>query len=120
MNRYQTSTGERISEAVINKRLSEAYRRKYEGETHPMCAGCGIKPAQGSAHIIPKTRLKYDLRSADLIYNPELFFAGCHDCNKAIENPKGQNWKKLCNLQECLYVIAKYDPQLYQIFMNNL
>lgn len=114
-NYFRTSTGERITDATIKKRLSQAYREKYGDSGHPPCEGCG-HPAQGSAHIIPKARLK-TLGLSDLIYAPFMFFSACYSCNSKIENPKGEGWKDLCNLQECLSVIEKYDKELYSKFV---
>ena len=47
-------------------------------------------------------------------------FAATHESNRAIENPKGQEWKKLKDLQYCLNYIEKHDPELFQKFSVNL
>ena len=117
-NYYQTSTGERITDSTIKARLSKAYRLKYDGEPSPCCEGCGGR-AEGSAHIIAKARLK-TLHLADKIYHPDFFFPACHRCNGAIENPSGQEWKKLFNKDYCLELIEKWDKELYQKFCNNM
>ena len=74
--------------------------------------------AHGSAHIIAQSRLK-KLRKTELIWHPDLFFPGCIECNAAIENPKGDSWKSLLNIRECLIVIKKHDSELFQKFINN-
>lgn len=119
-NYYKCSDGSKVSEATVKRKLSEAYRAKYEGEPLGLCEGCGARQPNGSAHIIPKTRCKYDLNMTELIWHPVNFFRACNQCNSAIENPGGTAWKDLLNLDHCLYVIEKYDKELYQKFMNNL
>jgi len=117
VNKYLCSNGERVSQAVINRRRSAAYRAVYEGEPRPSCRGCGV-PATCSAHIIAQARAK-EIGMAELCWSPENFFPSCQNCNQAIEIPSGTAWHSLLNRWECLEVIKKYDPELYQLFMNN-
>lgn len=116
---YDCSDGTQVSEATIKRKLGEAYCEKYIGEPSGCCEGCGSNNVNGSAHIIAKTRCKYDLHMTELIWNPINFFRACSACNRAIENPAGDAWKQLRNLDHCLYVIEKYDKELYQKFLNN-
>jgi hypothetical protein len=108
---YYMSDGGRISEAGIKSRYSAAIREKYQYSTVWLCEGCGA-PAMGSAHIIAKARLKI-LHKTELIWHPESFFPACSTCNMAIENPKGEAWKELWNLDRCLLFIEKHDPELF-------
>jgi hypothetical protein len=116
MIKYECSDGSKVSQATIDKRRSDSYKNRYQGYPQ-VCEGCGA-PATCSAHIIPQARCK-QLRKTELIWSEENYFPSCYDCNKAIENPKGKEWKDLCNLDNCLTVIMKYDEELYSIFVNN-
>ena len=44
-------------------------------------------------------------------------FAATHESNRAIENTKGEAWKKLKNIDRCLSFIKKHDIILYNKFM---
>lgn len=114
-NLYFTSTGERISEQIIQTRYSKALRQKYQDSPVQICAGCGQR-ATCSAHIIAKARLKV-LHKTELIYNPKAFFPACYGCNQAIENPKGEAWKQLKNIDYCLFFIEMHDPELFSKFI---
>lgn len=115
MNLYYCSDGERISEALIKSRYTKALKKKYAGLPPQRCHGCGA-PAQGNAHIIAKARLKV-LHKTELIYHPKAFFPACMNCNGAIENPKGEEWKTLFNREICLQFIEKHDPELFSKFV---
>jgi len=114
MIKHKCSDGSQVSQATIDKRRSAAYRDRYSDGSGRVCLGCGAK-AEGSAHIIPQARCK-QLHRTELIWSEENFFPACHKCNKAIENPKGSEWKNLLNLFDCLSVIKKYDTELYNKF----
>lgn len=118
-NRYETTTGEKITDATISARLTKSYRQKYAGEPPQSCHSCG-KPAEGSAHPIPKARLRSELHMADKIYHPDFYFPSCHRCNLAWEVPEGDGWKTAFNREEVLELIQKYDPVLYSKFERNL
>lgn len=106
MNKYYCSDGSRVSEATVNRNLTAAYRKKYAGEPHPYCRGCG-QPSQGSAHSIPKSILK-QLHKTELIWNPEMFWPACHRCNLIAENPQGEDFTKLRNHSQVVSVIELY------------
>jgi len=113
---YFCSDGTKVTQSQIDSRRSKAYRETYPSQIQ-ICRGCGDQ-AQGSAHIIPQSRCK-QIHKSELIWSNENFFPGCHKCNAAIENPKGQEWKNLNNINECLEVMKKYDIELYNKFINN-
>lgn len=113
--KYYCSNGERVSQATIDKRRSDTYRKMYEDGPR-WCKGCGGK-AQGSAHIIAQARVK-TLHLTELCWSSINIFPACLACNAAIENPKGSAWKKLLNIDECLRVIKMYDLELYNKFTN--
>lgn len=117
MNRSYCSDGSRISESVIHDKYARARERKYAGVGVWRCEGCGTD-CHGSAHIIAKARCKV-IHKSELIWDPNNFFPACNACNQAIENPKGEAWKHLRNIEHCLKVIAKYDPDLYRLFEIN-
>ena len=108
-NYYKTSTGEKVSQSTINKRRSDAYREMYEGEPHPVCAGCN-KPAEASAHIIPQARAK-QLGLAELCWSKENIFPSCNSCNAKAENISSTEITKLLNYDTIRDVIIRYDPQ---------
>lgn len=110
MNMYYCSDGTRVSEATIQQRLSKAYRSKY-WDGRPACEGCG-NIAMGSAHILPKARLKV-LHLTEMIWNPEMFFPACHSCNLACEAIYSDEFKKLLCYDKCLTIIKNYDPERY-------
>jgi hypothetical protein len=117
MIKHKCSDGSQVSQATIDKRRSDAYKKRYADGSGSVCLGCGAR-SEGSAHIIPQARCK-QLHRTELIWSEENFFPACHACNAAIENPKGDKWKKLLNLFDCLYVIEKYDNELYSKFDFN-
>lgn len=110
-----TSTGERLTDDVIKTRYAKARKIKYQEQIAHRCQGCGAT-ATCSAHIIAQARLKV-LHKAELIYSPKAFFPACYACNLAIENPKGEAWKKLKNIEYCLIFIETHDPELFSKFI---
>lgn len=112
---YVCSNGETVTQAEIDKRRGEAYRLKYQDNPCPIDEGFREQRAQCTAHIISQQRCK-QIHKTELIWDIENMFAATHESNRAIENPKGQEWKKLKNLQYCLNFIEKHDPELYAKF----
>src|SRR3954463_3101864 len=111
---YFTSTGERISDATIKRRYAKSRSEKYLFGQSAICEGCGSK-AVCSAHIIAQARLKH-LHKSELIYDQQAYFPACYACNQAIENPKGEAWKKLLNVEYCLEFIRIHDSELFLKF----
>jgi hypothetical protein len=83
MNKYSCSNGERVSQSQIDKRRSDAYKKLYAGEPHPMC-GCG-KPAQGTMHLYPQALCKSSGQT-EYIWSPVNLAPACHVCNAKCEN----------------------------------
>ena len=104
---YTTSSGERVSEATIQKRLSKAYRQRYDGEPYPCCEETGTR-AQGSSHIISQSRCK-ELHKTELIWNPDNFFPATHVTNSRWES----NDKKLRNYDEYMEFMKIHDLEGY-------
>ncbi len=102
----------------INTQYSKSLQKRYAGLGKQVCKGCG-EPATCTAHIIAKSRLKV-IGKPELISHPKASFPACYACNLAIENPKGQAWKGLANIEECLEFIKENDPELHRKFMVNL
>lgn len=117
MNYYRCSDGSKVSEATIQKKLSESYRETYTFNPKPYCMGCG-KQAAGSAHIIPRARLK-EIGRTELIWNPIMYFPACHSCNSKIEGYKG-DFKSLKNWENCLKIMKIYDSETYNQFTSYL
>lgn len=116
-NKYTTSTGEQLTQRQIELKRSWAYRNKHNDNPEYWCHGCGQR-AQGNAHIIPQARCK-QLNKAELIWNWDNFFPACHKCNQAIENPKGESWKKLNNRKKFMLFLMVHDRELYMKFLLN-
>lgn len=106
MIKYTTSTGERVSEATIKKRLSDAYKNWYSGGV-PNCAGCGNRAIETS-HIIAKARCKV-LKLTDLIWMRSNTFPSCRSCHLIWENYKSGEVKGLINYEDCMNFLKKYD-----------
>src|SRR5688572_25363788 len=105
---FECSDGSKVTEAQIHRFLTEAYAKFKSEWSFPMriiCWGCGQK-ADGHAHIIAKARCRV-IHKTELIWNQNNFFPACHACNMALENPKGQEWKKLKNIDKCLKFIEQ-------------
>jgi hypothetical protein len=103
---------------AINAKYSKSLKERYQEAPKQICAGCG-EPATCTAHIIAKSRLKV-IGRPELIHHPKASFPSCYACNTAIENPKGQAWKGLANIEECLEFIKQHDTELHRKFMVNL
>jgi len=117
--RYYCSNGSRVSQAQIDKNYRHARAQKYAGMHPGLCHGCNNAPPQGNAHIIAQARCK-TLHKAELIWDPKGFFPACGSCNQAIENPKGEAWKELKNINYCLEFIERHDPELFIKFQLQL
>jgi 5-methylcytosine-specific restriction endonuclease McrA len=108
-NKYFCSDGERVSEATIRRRLSEAYRAKYEGNPQSSCFECS-RPAECSSHIIPKSVCK-QLRKTELIWDWENFVPTCLRCNTLLENVSSPEFKKLNGYEYYVEIFRKYDRE---------
>lgn len=120
--KYLCSDGTSVTQSQIDSKRSAAYKKTYS-QQKLLCLGCG-SVAQGSAHIISQARCK-QIHKTELIWKldnnkPINFFPACHNCNSAIENPKGQQWKDLNNIDYCLEVLKTYDQELYNKFIVNI
>lgn len=121
-NTYLCWDGNRVSQKTIDEKL----RRHYavcDTVKPVVCEGCGnhfvFRNLQIShAHIIPQARCKA-IGKTELIWCRQNWFYGCLDCNAAIENPKGSEWKTLKNIHECMEFIREHDGELFQKFLNN-
>jgi len=113
-NKYEASDGTKYTQRQIDRLRSEAYRQKHQDNPSLWCEGCG-QLAQCNAHIIPQARLKH-IHKTELIWHHKAFFNSCFKCNSAIENPKGEAWVKLHNIDECLEFIKLHDQELYAKF----
>ena len=110
-NHYADSEGNVWTQRQIDRKRSEAYRIEHEKEPSFWCEGCG-QLAQCHAHIIPQARCK-QIKKTELIWTPANWFNSCFKCNSAIENPKGEAWKSLKNIDSCIQFIYANDKELY-------
>lgn len=117
-NTYLCSDGTRVTQAEIDKKRSEAYRIKYQDNPCPIDEGFREKRAKCTAHIIPQARCK-QIGKTELIWDIDNMFAATFESNQAIENPKGEAWKNLKNINYCLNFIERHDPELYAKFESN-
>ncbi len=106
------SDGSEVSESTIKARYSAMIKVKYQESTVWKCRGCGGAP-MGSAHIIPKARLKY-LHLTELIWSPVMIFPACNKCNLICENVSSIEITELNNYEEIKDVMWKYDPERAQ------
>jgi 5-methylcytosine-specific restriction endonuclease McrA len=109
MNLYYCSNGERVSQATINRRRSEAYKEKYAGEPPSQCFECGAR-SNGSAHIIPQAVAKV-LHKTELIWDLENIIPACNLCNSRIENVSSPEFKKLNGYEYYVEIFRKYDRE---------
>lgn len=119
-NTFECSDGRRVTQVEIIERLHKIYSACDKEENRigtTYCRGCGSL-ALSHAHIIPQARCK-KIGKTELIWQMGNWFYACFDCNAAIENPKGQDWKKLKNIDKCIKFIAEHDYELFQKFQAN-
>lgn len=116
-NTFLCSDGTRVTQDEIDRKRSEAYRKKYPTQTQH-CHGCWKREAHGSGHIIAQQECKR-IGKADLCWHLDNIFPACLFCNLAIENPKGENWKKLNDIRLMLDFIFEHDQELFQKFRVN-
>jgi hypothetical protein len=112
MNKYYCSDGSAVSQSVIDRRRSEAYRKKYEGEPYPLCEETGQR-SEGSSHIVSQKRCK-ELHKTELIWNPSNFFPATHETNSRWES----NDSTLKNYWEYMEIVKEFDPIGYQKRLN--
>jgi hypothetical protein len=107
-----TSTGERISQATIEKRYAEAKTKKWAGATHNgPCEACG-EPGNDPDHTVSRARCK-ELHKAELIYDPDNFPWSCRRCHKQWESYKSGEWVGHRNMAQRLTYLKEHDPEGY-------
>ena len=111
-NYYHTSNGERVTQATIDRRRSDTYRRRYAGNPWPACCGCG-RPAQGTMHFVPQAVCKAEGK-AEYCWLDINMGEACHRCNEIAENPKSPLIKKLFCYERILSVTKLVSEERYQ------
>lgn len=109
---YETSTGERISQATIDRRYSKALKEKHNGNPRPICGGCG-ELATDNDHTVSKARCK-QLHKAELIYDPDNFPSSCRVCHMKWENWKSGEYWDLINTHERMVYLFEHDEESYK------
>jgi hypothetical protein len=110
MNKAFCSNGERVSQATINRRYSEALKKKHAGNPRPLCEGCEVLYADHNDHTIAQARCKV-LHKAELIWNPDNFPSSCHTCHKEWEAFKSGEWLNHKNVEQRLRFLRQHDPE---------
>ncbi len=108
---YETSTGERISQATIDRRYSKALKEKHNGNSRPIC-GCG-EMATDNDHTVSRTRCK-ELHKVELIYDPDNFVSSCRECHAKWENWKSGEYWDLPNTEIRMVFLLKHDEESYK------
>jgi len=111
MNKYNCSDGSRISQAGIDRRRSEVYRKLYDYV--PICAACGLTRSCGTAHLIPQMHCKH-LGKTELIWDPNNMVPACNVCNSLLESYKSKEVKKLLCYERMLEFTKLHDNERYQ------
>lgn len=111
--KYNCSNGEKVSQATIDRRRSQTYRELYEGEPHPMCAGCGA-PAQGTAHLVPQKLCKSE-GVTEYCWLEVNMVPACHSCNGLLESYKSDEVKSLFCYEQLLEVTKMILPERYNL-----
>ena len=112
-NYYKCSDGTKVTQTTIDRKRSQTYRELYEGEPHPMCAGCGI-PAQGTAHLVPQKVCK-SIGRAEYCWLPINMVPACHRCNGLLESYKSEEIKNLYCYERLLEVTEMIDPTRFKL-----
>lgn len=116
MNYYKCSNGEKVSQATIDKRRSNAYRKLYEGQPHPLCAGCNNR-AEGTAHLVPQKIVKAEGKS-EYCWLSINMVPTCHRCNSKLESYKSDEIKELLCYDQLLEVTKLISPQRYNLMVE--
>lgn len=116
-NTWGCSSGKRVTQFEIIRYRDAAYNEKSKSVDMTVCEGCGGKGVCW-AHIIPQATCK-NMGKTELIWHLRNIFRSCYNCNSAIENPSGSDWKSLKNIDECLSFIKVNAPVLHQKFLSN-
>lgn len=113
MNKYFCSNGERVSQATIDRRRSEAYKKAYGDQPIQFCA-CRER-AQGSSHIVSQQRCKH-MHRTEMVWYRSNFYPACNRCNSRWES----NDTTLENYAELMEKLEVLDPEGYRkrIYLN--
>ena len=114
---YYCSDGTRVNQATIDRKYSEALRRKYADMIGiPPCEACG-KQSHDSDHTIARARCK-ELHKTELIWDPDNFPRSCRSCHSSWEDVKGLKWVDHANVLQRLLYLKKHDPEGYNYRMS--
>lgn len=110
-NHYHCSNGERVTQATIDRRRSDAYRKAYQDNPNQICR-CSER-AQGSSHIVSQQRCKH-LHRAELIWARVNFTPACNSCNSRWES----NDETVPGYEEFMRILEHLDPEGYAKRLN--
>lgn len=111
--KYSTSDGERITQATIDRRRSEIYRKEGIYSESNICEGCEKERATEHSHIISQGMCKI-LGKAELCYKSVNWFLSCRKCHQDWENKKSGKFGNLKNIDLLLAVLRRFDPDEYR------
>ena len=115
LNKSLTTTGERISDATIKRRYSEALKKKHAGRPDFKPCQCRGRNCQGQAihndHTVARARLK-EIGKADLIYSLDqyAFVDSCDNCHLEWEAYGDGGFLHHVNHEERLEYLRLIDP----------
>jgi hypothetical protein len=121
MNTYTTSTGERIKESVLDRKIKNAKnflkaQLIQDGVPRSYCAGCGHNvydyPIDWS-HIISIADCK-NYGMADLAYTPENIERECRRCHNIWENGPQEGREKQKNYQRKIDFVKKHSEEIFE------
>lgn len=110
MNRAECEDGTMVSQGTIDRKRSEAYKKKHIGRPRPICGGCEQAMADDNGHIIAQARCKH-LHKTNLIWDPNNMTDDCRTCHHVWENFKTGEWRKLKDVDIRVDYLLKHDPQ---------
>ena len=109
-NKFECSDGSFVTQSTIDRKRSEAYRKKHVGNPRPVCGGCEKAMADDNGHIIAQKQCK-TLHKTNLIWDPENMTNDCRDCHHIWENFKSGQWRNLKDVEVRVEYLLKHDPQ---------
>lgn len=103
-----TSTGERISQATIERRYGESKVQKWGGMScNGPCEACG-QQGNDPDHTVSRQRCK-ELHKAELIYQPDNFPWSCRTCHRQWESYKSGLYLFHSNVVQRMQYLYEHD-----------
>ena len=110
MNKFTTSTGERVSQATIDRRRKEAYQNAWK---ITVCECCHEEMATDHDHSISQARCK-QLHKTELIWDADNWSASCRECHSEWESYRSGKFEDHKNVVKRMLFVKKHDPQGFE------